>query len=147
MRKQRPPSKLFSDFNTLQFAGVMGMVLFVILLVFMKSPVHGGRVSVDLPKVNHPVSLPGAAREDAMIVTVSRDGKIFLGVDQMTPMHLPAKIADRLTDQSVERKVYIAADMRARWGVVKLALVGVRAAGILRVAFVAHQQQSAAFPR
>jgi hypothetical protein len=25
MRKQRPPSKLFSDFNTLPFASVMGM--------------------------------------------------------------------------------------------------------------------------
>ena len=82
MRKQRPPSKLFSDFNTLQFASVMGMVLFVILLVFMASPVHSGRV---------------------------------------------------------------AADMRARWGVVKLALDGVRTAGILRVAYVAYQRGSGAF--
>jgi biopolymer transport protein ExbD/biopolymer transport protein TolR len=80
-----------------------------------------------------------------MIVTVTRDGKIFLGADPITPVHLPAKIAHRLKDQSVERKVYIAADLRARWGVVKWALDGVRTAGILRVAFVAYKQQSGAF--
>src|SRR5580692_8393167 len=65
--------KLFSDFNTLQFASVMGMVVFVLLLVFMTISPHGHGISADLPKVLHPVSMPGAWREDVMKVTILRD--------------------------------------------------------------------------
>jgi biopolymer transport protein ExbD len=41
----------------------------------------------------------------------------------------------------VERKVYIKADMRARWGAVKQALDAARAAGILRVAILTDQRR------
>jgi biopolymer transport protein ExbD/biopolymer transport protein TolR len=141
--KQFRSSKLFSDFNNLQFASVLGMVLFVILLGLMTRPSHDYRhVPVDLPKVTHPVSLPGAEREDAVTVTVTRDGKIYLGTDQLTPAQFAVKVADRLKDRDVERKVYILADMRARWGAVKPVLDGVRAAGIMRVAFLAYQRQA-----
>jgi hypothetical protein len=36
----------------------------------------------------------------------------------------------------------VVADMRARWGSVKRALDGVRAAGILRIAFIVDQRKS-----
>jgi len=140
LRKSRTSPKLFSDFNTLQFASVMGMVVFVILLMFMTIPVdyHRGG-SVDLPKVLHPVAMRGADREDAIKVSITRDGKMYLGTDQVWTPDLPMKIQDRLRDREVERKVYIVADMRARLGGVRLALDGARSAGIIRVAFLADQ--------
>lgn len=120
----------------------MGMVVFVVLLIFMTIPVvdhHGG--SVDLPKVLHPVAMRGADREDAIKISITRDGKVYLGTEQVWLPALPAKIQDRLKDREVERKVYIVADMRARWGGVKLALDGVRSAGIIRVAILADQER------
>jgi biopolymer transport protein TolR len=140
----RRPEKLFSDFNTLQFACVMSLVMFVLLMVFMvhSEPLHSG--SVDLPKVFHPVSMPWADREDAMIVNVTRDGKIYFGPEQVTKVTLRGKIADHLKDSSVERKVYIKADMRARWGSVRDVVDSVRAAGLMRVAFLVDQQRTAA---
>ena len=147
LRKSRTSAKLFSDFNTLQFASVMGMVVFVVLLVFMTIPVDHHGVSADLPQVSHPVSMPGASREDAMTVTVLRDGKVYFGTDHVFLADLPAKIQERLKDRSVERKVYVVADMRARWGTVKAVLDGVRLAGILRVGFLVNQRRLAAsFP-
>jgi biopolymer transport protein TolR len=141
----RKPAKVFSDFNTVQFAGVMGMVVFVMLLSFMTVPTgHHGGISTDLAKVDHPVSMPSADREDAMTVVVTRDGRLFFRSDQITSDMLPEKIANHLKDPSVERKVYIKADARARWGAVKLALDGVRAAGILRIAILTDQRRSAA---
>ena len=140
LRKSRTSPKLFSDFNTLQFASVLGMVMFVMLLVFMTIPVvdrHGA--SVDLPKVLHPVAMQGADREDAMRVSITRDGRIYFGTDQIPAAGLTAKIQDRLKNREVEHKVYIVADMRARWGGVRLALDGVKNAGIIRVAFLADQ--------
>jgi biopolymer transport protein ExbD len=76
-----------------------------------------------------------------MMITVTRDGKVIFGTDYVNPMDLPAKIQERLKDREVERKVYIVADMRARWGGVKLALDGVRGAGITRVAFLANEER------
>jgi biopolymer transport protein TolR len=141
--KSRTSPRLFSDFNTLQFASVMAMVVFVMLLVFMTitTPYHHGG-SVDLPKVLHPVAMRGADREDAMKVAITRDGKVYFGTEQVRVADLTAKIQDRLKDREVERKVYIVADMRARWGGVKLALDGVRSAGIIRVAFLADEGRS-----
>ena len=136
----RKPAKLFGDFNTLQFASVMAMVVFVILLVFMTIPVYFHGTSVDLPKVLHPIAMPGANREDALKVSITRDGKVYFGSGQIVPADLPAKIADCLKDKSVERKVYIFADMRARWGSIKPVLESVHAAGILRVAFLTYER-------
>ena len=145
LQSWRKPAKLFSDFNTLQFAGVMGMVLFVILFLFMPiGVVCGDRTSVDFAKVLHPTSMPSANREDAMIVSVTRDGKVYFGVEQVRADALSQKITERLKDHSVERKVYIKADMRARWGAVKPVLDSVRAAGLMRVAFLVDQRRSAA---
>lgn len=142
LRKSRGSPKLFSDFNTLQFASVMGMVVFVLLLVFMTEthPFHRG-ASADLPKVAHPIEMRGALREDAMAITITRDGQIYFGLDRIRPGDVAQKLQDRLKDREVEHKVYITADMRARWGWVEVALDGARAAGIVRVAFLANQGQ------
>jgi len=144
LQSWRKSAKLFSDFNTLQFASVMSLVMFVLLIVFLTNsgPICGG-MSTDLPKVDHPVSMPGADREDAMVVSIFRDGKVYFGADQVISADLPRKIVDRLRDRDVERKVYIKADMRARWGTVKQVLDAVHAAGLIRVAFLLDQKRAA----
>jgi biopolymer transport protein ExbD len=119
----------------------MGMVVFVMLLVFMTIPTDHHGVSADLPKVLHPVSLPGTMREDAMKITVMRDSQVFFDTDRIQPINLTEKIAKRLKDRGMEREVYIMADMRARWSTVKIVPEGVRSAGIIRVAFLADQRR------
>jgi biopolymer transport protein TolR len=116
----------------------MAMVVFIILLVFMTLPTPHHGVSVDLPKVSHPISMPGALREDVMKVTILRDGKVYFGSDQIDVINLPAKVQDRLKDGGVERKVYVVADTRAQWGTVKAVLDQVRSAGIIRIAFLVY---------
>lgn len=141
LRKSRTSPKLFSDFNTLQFASVMGIVVFAVLLIFMTIPEEHRGLSVDIPRVLHPVAMRGALREDAMVVVVSRDGRVYFGAEQIIAADLPMRIQDRLKDREVERKVYIKADERARWGGVEAVLEGVRGAGIIRVAILANQGQ------
>jgi biopolymer transport protein ExbD len=138
----RRSPKLFEDFHTLPFASVMAMVVVVVLLVLMTetSPHYGGG-SVDLPKVLGPVSMPGAVEENAMKVSIPRDGKVYFGADLINPLDLGSKIKDRLKDPEVERKVCIVADFRARWGTVKKVLEGVHDAGILRVAFLTDKRK------
>lgn len=139
LRKSRTLPKLFSDFNTLPFASVMAMVVFVLLLVFMTIPIDHHGVSADLPRVSHPIPMPGALREDVIKVTIVRDGKVYLGPEQVNVLDVHAKIEDRLRDREIERKIYIVADARAWWGTVKDVLSGVRGTGIIRVAFLVDQ--------
>jgi biopolymer transport protein ExbD/biopolymer transport protein TolR len=125
----------------------MAMVLFVLLLIFMTVPTHHYGVSADLPRVWHPVSMPGALRDDAMKVSILRDGQVYFCNERVWSDDLGRRIQDRLKDRSVERKVYITADARARYGTVKAVLDGVRSAGILRVAFLADQRRVPSFTR
>lgn len=120
------------------------MVVFVVLIIFttMPTPHHG--MYPDLPKVDHPVSMRGADREDTMRVFVLRDGKVYFGSEQVDPADLPQRIADRLKDDRVERKVYVVADSRARWGTVKPVLDAAYTAGIWRVAFMVDQRPASA---
>jgi biopolymer transport protein ExbD len=143
-RKPFRSPKLFSDFNTLQFASVMGMVVFVLLLSFMTIAPHDHGVSADLPKVLHPVSMPQALREDVMKVAILRDGRVYFGTDRVDAAALQYKLAERLKDRGAERKVYIVADARAKWGAVNVVLDGVRSAGIVRVAFLVDQRRATA---
>lgn len=146
LRKPRTPSTLFSGFNTLQFASVMGLVVFVVLIIFMVAPTHPHHgLGPDLPQVLHPVVMPGAARDDAMKVTITRDGKIYFGSEQIDSGNLSAKIQERLEDREVERKVYLVADARSRWGSVEVALDGVGSAGIVSVAFMAEKRRTPLF--
>jgi len=141
LRSWRKPPTLFSDFNTLQFASVMGLTILVPILLFMADirPHSSKVVSVDLPKARHSSSMPGFDREDAMIVAVTRDGKVFFGTDQVQDVStLSQKIQHRLEDHTVERKIYIQADMRARWGGVKQVVEAVRQAEVVRVAFLVN---------
>ena len=138
LRRSRTSPKLFGDCNTLQFASVMGIVVFVVLLFLMTAPTNHHAYSADLPRILHPVAMRGALQEDAMKLTITRHGQIFFGSEQVCPDSLGAKIQQRLSDRGVERKVYVMADFRARWDRVELALDGVRSAGIVRVAFLVN---------
>jgi biopolymer transport protein ExbD len=140
LQKRRGPLELFSDINTPQFASVTVIVVFVLLLLCMTAPTYHHGFSADLPKVWHSMSMPDALREDVIRVTITRDGKIYLGTAQIVSADVAVKIQERLQDHGVERKVYVVADMRARWGVVKRVLEGVRSTGILRIAFLVNQR-------
>jgi biopolymer transport protein ExbD/biopolymer transport protein TolR len=140
--KSQNASKLFSGIDTTAFASIMVALVFIELAAGAMSynPHHGS--SGDLPRVLHPASMPGALRDDAMLVSITRDGKVYFGREQIVPDYMAEKIQARLTDRDVERKVYIRADARARYGTVKTVLDGVRSAGLLRVAFLVDQRRT-----
>jgi biopolymer transport protein ExbD len=139
--KSQNASKLFSGIDTTAFASIMVALVFIELAAGAMSynPHHGS--SADLPKVLHPASMPGALRDDVMLVSITRDGKVYFGSEQIVPDYMAEKIQARLADRDVERKVYIRTDARARYGTVKTVLDGVRSAGLIRVAFLVDQRR------
>ncbi len=69
-----------------------------------------------------------------------RDGKVFFGNERVTTEQLTAKIGERVSHHA-ERKVFIRADARARYGTVGAALDGIRSAGVLRIGILVDQRK------
>jgi biopolymer transport protein ExbD len=121
------------------------MLLFVLFGMFVG--MHGTIIdyaySIEPPLTKSPVRKPNAAREDAVIISVERDGKVYLqqqdaGNEQVSPDRLPSMLSDAIVRGS-ERRVYIKADRHVRYRMVKDVLAAVRSARIENVTFLVEQ--------
>jgi biopolymer transport protein ExbD/biopolymer transport protein TolR len=70
-----------------------------------------------------------ADRDDAIIVAVTRDGKIFLHDDQLTKDRLSERVKD-LLQAKIDKTVYVRSDRRAKYGEVVDVVDIVRASGV-----------------
>ena len=123
--------------SLLDASGVAAIfVFFVGMYIVMSAPAHDlGHVNVDLAPTAHPKPLPAATKEDAINVAITRDGSLYFGHDRVPAKELPGLIR-RAYEHGSERKVYLKADARARYGDVKAVLDQISAAGIQDVAFI-----------
>jgi biopolymer transport protein ExbD len=137
--KSQKSLRMFTGIDATAFASVLVIVVFILWIAEAAKPMVTRGVSADPPRVLHPVAMRGALREDAMKVTILRDGHVYFGTDRVWSGDLARRITYRLKDRGVERKVYLTVDMRARWSDVENVLDGVRSAGVIRVAFLAEQ--------
>ena len=96
----------------------------------------------DLAKAAHPVAMPTANREDVITVAIQRNGNVWIGNQPCSsPEQLQAGIKEAVAHGS-ERKVYIRADMRSRYGVLREVLAAVRSAGVENIGFLVDQHPS-----
>jgi len=100
-------------------------------------------ISVDMAKVNNPEPMQDADKEDALLVSITRDGKVYFGTDQIQDIDsLTTKVKDRLANKQ-DKRVYVKADMRARFGGVVKVVDSVRAAGVDDLGLLTDQRKAA----
>ena len=133
-------SKVNSNINVTPMVDVM-LVLLIIFMVI--TPMLQKGQSVDMAKVNNPVPMPDADKEDALLIVVMRDGRIYFGTDRISLDDLTNKVKDRLANK-VNKTVYIRADMRAKYGGVVDVVDNVRSAGVDDVGLLTEQRQAGA---
>jgi biopolymer transport protein ExbD/biopolymer transport protein TolR len=131
-------SKVNSNINVTPMVDVM-LVLLIIFMVI--TPMLQKGVSVDMAKVNSPTPMPDADKEDALLIAVMRDGKTYFGSDQIKVDDLTNKVKDRLANK-VDKRVFIRADSRAKYGAVVDVVDNVRAAGVDDVGLLTEQIQA-----
>jgi biopolymer transport protein TolR len=143
MAKRNEGAKVNSDINVTPMVDVM-LVLLIIFMVI--TPMLQKGVSVDLAKVNNPEQMPDADKEDALIVAIMRDGKIYFGNDRIEPDQLTSKVKDRIANKT-DKRVYIRADARAKFGSVVEVVDNVRAAGVDDLGLLTEQRKQSGTPR
>ena len=127
-----------SDINVTPLVDVM-LVLLIIFMVI--TPMLQKGVSVDLARVNNPRSMAAADKEDATVLAITRDGKIYLGADTISLDKITAKVKDRVADK-LDKTVYIKSDARAKYGDVVAVVDAVRAAGVDAIGLLAEKVQT-----
>jgi biopolymer transport protein TolR len=135
-------SKVSSDINVTPMVDVM-LVLLVIFMVITPMLQHG--VNVNMAQVNNPMAMPDADKEDALLVVVMQDGKIYFGNDQVQLDALTEKVKDRLANR-VDKRVYLRADKRARFKYVVDVVDDVRAAGVDQLGLLTEQKKTSTNP-
>ena len=105
-------------------------VMLVLLIIFMViTPMLSKGVSVDMVRTRNPVSMDEADKEDALVVAITRDGRIFLGRGMIQPEDLSVQVEDAVSNK-LDKTVYIKADARARYGAVVDVINVLRSVGV-----------------
>jgi biopolymer transport protein TolR len=131
-------SKVNSNINVTPMVDVM-LVLLIIFMVI--TPMLQKGISVDMAKVNNPVPMQDADKEDALLVSVMRDGTIYFGSDKVPVDSLTSKVKDRLANRT-NKEVYLKADARAHYGNVVGVVDAVRAAGVDDLGLLTEQRKT-----
>jgi len=136
MEKKKAPPPV-ADINVTPMVDVM-LVLLIIFMVI--TPMLTKGVSVDLVKTKNPVTMQAADKEDAILISVTRNGSVFLspGNLKLTPDQLPEKVRDLLTNK-VDKTVYVRADARARYETVEDVVDNLRAAGTSEIGLITEE--------
>ena len=140
MKKPVAP-QVVSEINVTPMVDVM-LVLLIIFIVI--TPLLTKGVTVEYVKAKNPIAMQNADKEDAILISVSRNGQSFLspGNKQVSPEELPTKVQDLLTNK-LDKTVYIRADARAKYQAVEDVVDRLRAAGVDQLGLITETPQSA----
>ena len=115
-----------ADINVTPMVDVMLVLLIIFIVV---TPMLSKGITVDMAKTNNPSPMQNADKDDAVLIAIARDGRTYLGTDQLAPDALPQKVKDLLTNK-LDKTVYVRADARARYERVVEVVDNIRAAGV-----------------
>ncbi len=139
LAKRNEGAKINSEINVTPMVDVMLVLLIIFMVV---TPMLQKGVSVDYAKVNNPEQMPDADKEDALLVSITRDNKVYFGSDQIQIDNLTQKVKDRLANKP-DKRVYVKADMRTRFGEFVQVVDSVRAAGVDDLGLLTEQRKTA----
>jgi biopolymer transport protein ExbD/biopolymer transport protein TolR len=142
LAKRNEGAKISSEINVTPMVDVMLVLLIIFMVV---TPMLQKGISVDMAPVNNPEQMPDADKEDALLVSITRDGKVYFGSEQMSVDNLTGKVKDRLANKQ-DKRVYVKADMRARFGSVVQVVDSVRAAGVDDLGLLTEQKKTTNTP-
>ncbi|MBI4479035.1 MAG: biopolymer transporter ExbD [Acidobacteria bacterium] len=131
--------KQLADVNSEPNVVPMCDIMLVLLIIFMViTPMLQKDVTVDLAKAVNPRNMQDADKEDAVVVAITRDGKVFMGSDQTRPEDLVEKVQERIANR-VDKTVYLKSDARAKYETVVDVVDEIRAAGVDQLGLITEK--------
>jgi len=116
-------------------------VMLVLLIIFMViTPMLQKGVSVDMAKAVNAQPMKSANRTDAVVLALTRDGKVYLGSSEIPESDVTGKVASRIA-KKLDKTVYLKSDSRAKYGDVTGLVDDIRAAGAENLGLITEKVQ------
>jgi len=135
--KRDEGKKVNSNINVTPMVDVM-LVLLIIFMVI--TPMLQNKVNVNMAQVENPTAMPDADKDDALVIAITRDSRVYVNADQVAMTDLAAKVRDKMGDKT-DKPVFLRADARAKYGTVTEAIDNVRSTGVSEVGLLTEQRQ------
>lgn len=136
-------AKVNSNINVTPMVDVM-LVLLIIFMVI--TPMLQKGTIVEMAKTNNPIQMPDADKDDALIVAVQRDGKVFFDSQLVGAEELTQKVKDRVSSRT-KKQVFVRADARAHYKAVVDVVDDVRSAGVDELGLLTDQKHDPTKPQ
>jgi biopolymer transport protein ExbD len=132
--------KVMNDINVTPMADVM----LVLLIIFMiTAPLLQQGITVNLPKADNPLDAPEADAQDAVVVAINRDGRVFLKKNPVTDTDLYEFLAQRFSGGEINKTMFLKADVAVQYGRVVQVVNQCRNAGVERIGLMAEKEKTA----
>jgi len=102
-----------------------------------------------MPVTRNAAAVPSADKEDALVVAVTRDGRVYLSpgltggswleTDRISPADLADKVRSEMAERA-DKRLYIKADARTPYGKVVAVLDAVRTSGVPGLTLLTDQR-------
>jgi len=130
-------SNVNADINVTPMADIM----LVLLIIFMiTTPLLQTGVTVNLPKAKNPLDAPEADSKDAIVVALTREGRIYLQKTPISEDELIKYVTDRLTGE-INKTMFLKADQSVAYGRVVQIVNQCRKAGVERIGLMAEKEK------
>jgi biopolymer transport protein ExbD/biopolymer transport protein TolR len=136
MKKQKLQGAI-ADINVTPMVDVMLVMLIIFMVV---TPMLSKGKDVDLVKTKNPIAMADADKEDAVLVSITSDGKVYLGSDQQSPEALAGKVKDLLANR-LSKICFVKSDSRARYSAVVAVVENLRSAGVDEIGLLTESEK------
>ncbi len=131
-----------SDINVVPMADIMLVLLIIFMVV---TPMLQKGISVDMARVDNPTNMEDADKEDAVLLAITRDGKIYLGAEQIALEKVKDEVQEMIAARS-NKTVYIKSDARAKYGRVTELVDEVRTTGVDQIGLLTDRTERRPVP-
>ena len=122
----------------------MADIMLVLLIIFMVvTPMLTKDIPVDMAAAENTRDMQDADKEDAIVVAITRDGRIYIGNTQMQKEDLTGQIKDRISTR-LDKTVYVKSDARAKYGDVVAIVDEIRSAGVDQLGLLTQKLEKGA---
>jgi biopolymer transport protein TolR len=121
-----------------QFQAVCLTAVVLTSVALAQTPPLQKGISVQLPTTSTAAVVLAADKQDALIVSVTHEGRVFLRNDEISPVDVQQKIQAELAS-GPKKTLYIKADARAPYSAVVQILDEAHAAGVQGIALLTSQ--------
>src|SRR5439155_333918 len=138
MTTNRPyQSAMELDYAMDRIRALTGSKFDAVVVTALESAINAGKLRLRAIAA-HSSPQPGAQKEDAMLISITRDGRVFFRDHRIARADLANEIREGMHN-GAEKKVYLVVDARAKYGDAIPVLTQIRFAGIENVNFLTEE--------